>query len=230
MKGRWKMALAALGGLALLASARPLLAQDYAAPGPTTLWVDQKTGQVFIRPGHGRVAMSFGANPAQIEQQVEERTEDKVRAAVAETRAQQNADNLALEKQVGEMKPAWSNYMANWQDKFHLGTLVYGDYRYYSHTGFQPQEMTQLTNPGPGNNGWSSFDITRAYINLFFFPTKDWTMRITPNIYKTIGANSTTNGEKIGQSTAFGTNLDGNLSYRLKYALLQYNDLWKSVP
>ena len=68
------------------------------------------------------------------------------------------------------MRQAWRSYVDNFQDKFHLGTLVYGDYRYYTHTGFQPQELTQINNPGPGNNGWSSLDLTRAYINLFFFP------------------------------------------------------------
>ena len=128
---------------------------------------------------------------------------------------------------MAEIRPAWRSYVDNFQDKFRLGTLVYGDYRYYTHTGFQPQELTQINNPGPGNNGWSSFDITRAYINLFFFPTKDWTMRITPNIYTTIG---TASNDKIGQSTGFGTNLDGNLAYRLKYAMLQYSDLWRNVP
>ena len=68
--------------------------------------------------------------------------------------------------------------------------LFYGDYRFYTNTGFQPQEMTQLTNPGPGNNNYNSFDITRTYLNFFFFPTKDWTLRITPNMYKTIGSSN----------------------------------------
>jgi hypothetical protein len=226
MKGRWKLALAALGGLVLMGGARPLLAQDYTAPGPTTLWVDQKTGQVFIRPGHGRVAMSFGANPAQIEQQVEERTEDKVRAAVAETRAQEATDNLALQKQVGEMKPAWSSYMANWQDKFHMGALLYGDYRFYTHTGFQPQELTQITGLGPHNDNFNSFDITRTYLNFYFTPTPDWTLRLTPNMYKTIGSSN----DKYGANTGLSSNLDGDMSVRMKYANLQYNGLFPNDP
>src|ERR1700732_3783343 len=62
MKGRWKVVLAALGSLTLLATARPLRAQDVSMMSKqTTLWVDQKTGQVFIRPGRGREPITFGA-------------------------------------------------------------------------------------------------------------------------------------------------------------------------
>ena len=86
--------------------------------------------------------------------------------------------------------------------------------------------MTQLTNPGPGNNNYNSFDITRTYLNFFFFPTKDWTLRITPNMYKTIGSSNI----KIGQTTGFGSNLDGNLGVRIKYASLVYSGLWDHVP
>ena len=103
-----------------------------------------------------------------------------------------------------------------------LGAVFFGDYRFYTNTGFQPQEMTQLTNPGPGNNNYNSFDITRTYLNFFFFPTKDWTLRITPNMYKTIGSSNV----KIGQTTGFGSNLDGNLGVRMKYANLAYSGLW----
>src|SRR5271167_1483016 len=105
MRGSWKAALAALGSAMLLASAKPLWAQyDPASSKQTTLWVDQKTGEVFIRPGRGRVPMSFGASPEQIEQEVEQRTqqrtEDAVRAAVAETEAQERIDNAATQKQL----------------------------------------------------------------------------------------------------------------------------------
>ena len=116
--------------------------------------------------------------------------------------------------------------MDDFHDKFRLGAVLYGDYRFYTNTGFQPQEMTQLTNPGPGNNNYNSFDITRTYLNFFFFPTKDWTLRLTPNMYKTIGSSNV----KIGQTTGFGSNLDGNLSVRMKYANLTYSGLWDSIP
>ena len=62
MKGRWKVVLAALGSLALalLVNARSLRAQDASMTKQTTLWVNEKTGQVFIRPGRGREPITFG--------------------------------------------------------------------------------------------------------------------------------------------------------------------------
>ncbi len=228
MKGELKLLLAVLAGAMLLANARPLGAQELSPTSKTTtLWVDQKTGQVFIRPGHGRTPMTVGGtvDPAQIEQQVEEKTNDKMRAAVAEAQAQQRAQDAELARKVDSMEPAWKSYTANWQDKFRIGTLFYGDYRFYTHAGFQPQELTQLNNPGVGNNSYNSFDITRTYLNIYFFPTEDWTLRLTPNMYKTVGSSN----DKIGQNSGFGSNLDGDLGVRMKYAYLEYNSLWSNL-
>jgi hypothetical protein len=228
MEGKWKLA-AVISCCALLSIVPRLRAQDTSTvAGATTLWVDQRTGQVFVRPGHGRVPMTIGspADASKIEKQVEQNTDARVQAVVSQAREQQHLEDEELAKKVDAMEPAWKNYMANWQDKFRVGALFFGDYRFYSHTGFQPQELTQITNPGVGNNSYNSFDITRTYINLYFFPTKDWTLRLTPNIYKTIGSSNIT----VGQSTGFGSNLDGNLGVRMKYAYVQYSDLWKNVP
>jgi len=242
MKGKWKMALAA-ACCALLWTAPRLSAQDASTiTKATTLWVDQRTGQVFIRPGRGRVPMRIGSavDAATIEQRVEDNTNAKVQTAVTQAQEEQRLKDEELAKKVALMEPAWQSYMANWQDKFRVGALFFGDWRFYTHTGFQPQELTQLTNPGVGNNNYNSFDITRTYINLYFFPSKDWTLRLTPNMYKTIGSSNISVG-RTGQTgkglpattpggTAFGSNLDGNLSVRMKYAYIQYSDLWKDVP
>ena len=228
MKGKWKMALAA-ACWALLSTAPRLQAQDASTvTKATTLWVDQRTGQVFIRPGRGRVPMSFGpaVDAAKIEQHVEDNTNAKVQAAVTQAQEEQRLKDEELAKRVTAMEPAWKNYLSNWQDKFRVGALFYADYRFYTHTGFQPQELTQLTNLGPGNNNYNSFDVTRTYLNFYFFPTKDWTLRITPNLYKTIGSANDT----VGKNTGFGSNLDGNMGIRVKYAYIQYSDLWKDVP
>jgi len=147
MKGRWKVVLAALGSLAFVAGAQPLRAQDDSTtPKQTTLWVDQKTGQVFVRPGHGRVPMNFGVDPEEIERWVEEKTQDRVRAAIAETQAQERVDNAAVQKQVDQIKPAWTSYVTNFQNKFRIGALAYLDYGLYTHTGFGPQ-FTENLNP-----------------------------------------------------------------------------------
>jgi hypothetical protein len=238
MKVKWKIALA-VACWALLSTAPRLRAQDMSTiTKATTLWVDERTGQVFIRPGRGRVPMTIGSpvDAAKIEQQVEASTNAKVQAAVTQAQEEQRQKDQELAKKVDEMKPAWQSYVANWQDKFRIGALFYGDYRFYTLTGFQPQELTQLTNPGPGNNNYNSFDITRTYLNFYFFPTPDWTLRLTPNMYKTIGCNSQnppcsdTLGNTSKGSSSFASNLDGNLGVRMKYAYIQNSSLWKDVP
>jgi hypothetical protein len=110
--------------------------------------------------------MTIGStvDAAKIEQQVEDSTNAKVQAAVVQAQEQQRLKDEQLTKKVDAMQPAWQSYMANWQDKFRVGALFYGNYRFYTNAGFQPQELTQLTNPGPGNNNYNSFDITRTYL------------------------------------------------------------------
>jgi hypothetical protein len=233
------------GALALVASVSQVLAQDdTSSPSRIiTFYVNEKTGQVFIRPGKGRVPMVFGGavNSDAIEHKVEEKSRQQVRAAVAESEAQQKADTADLQKQVAEIKPAWKSYVDNFQNKFRLGATLYADYGLYPEAGFGPQQNENLNPPGTGNNFYNSFDITRVYLNTYFFPTDDWTFRFTPEIYRANGANQTTTScetatfavcslnDKFGSTSAVGSNLDGSLSVRLKYAYLQYKGLLDNV-
>ena len=101
--------------------------------------------------------------------------------------------------------------------KVTIGATFYGDFAHYNDAGFAPAfsdlPSTQL---GPGNSGLNSFEITRAYINLFYTPSEHVTLRITPDIYRQIdstdGAISSGNGAQVG-----GTE-NGSLTFRLKYA------------
>ena len=109
--------------------------------------------------------------------------------------------------------------------KVKIGGLFYGDWAYYNQTGFGPQFLTQLNQEGPGNNGFNTFDITRAYLDFRYTPVNAITMRITPNIYRQVngsaGATGNGNGAQIGASS------NGNYGYRLKYAYLQFNHPFK---
>ena len=231
MNRRWKVALAALGSLAFLGTVRPLRAQEAPAPRVTTLWVDQRTGQVFVRPGRGRAPMTFGTSAEQIEQEVEKRTQQRtqeaVRAAVVQTEAQQRFDNAELQKQVDQIKPAWTSYASNFQNKFRIGALAYLDYGLYTHTGFGPNSLENLNPPGPYNNIYNSFDVNRVYLNTYFTPTDDLTFRFTPELYR---ANGTASPDKTGAITGYGSNLDGDLNVRMKYAYVQYSALFDSLP
>lgn len=228
VKGSWIIGLAALAGIVLMAGVQPSRAQDPSGVAKTTtLWIDETTGEVFIRPGHGRVPMTIGATPSQLQQQIDQETNEKVQAAVAQSEAQHRADDVKLQQQVAAMQPAWNSYLNNFQNKFRIGLLSYLDYGYYSHTGFGPQWVDNLYPPGVGNNGYNSFDITRIYLNTYFSPTHDFTFRFTPELYRAIGSAS---NDKVGTVTGIGSNLDGNMNVRLKYGYVQYTGLWNDVP
>jgi len=107
--------------------------------------------------------------------------------------------------------------------KVRIGTLLYADYAYYTKTGFGPQFLTQINQPGPGNNSYNTFEISRAYINLFYSPNDAVTFRLTPNIYRQIGAAP---ASKFGKVSAIGANTDGELAFRLKYAYVDFNKLF----
>ena len=106
-----------------------------------------------------------------------------------------------------------------------IGTLLYADYGYYTKTGFGPQFTSQINPPGPANNGYNTFEVTRAYINLFYSPNDAVTFRLTPDLYRQIGAAP---GTKIGKVSAIGPNTDQGLPFRLKYAYVDFNTLFAS--
>src|ERR1700685_3988194 len=114
MKGNRLLMLAL--GIVIVAGLATVLTQRAAAQdsgiGAVKLWVDQRTGQVFVRPGKGRVPLSLGtADSAAIEQRVEQKvqakTDEQIRAQVQHSAAQLQEQNQALAQQVTEMQPAW---------------------------------------------------------------------------------------------------------------------------
>ena len=166
------------------------------------------------------------AAPAATSRTVDREIEDKVRVEVARTQEADRAKQQQLETQVAQMKPAWDDYAQKWLNKFKISTLFYSDWAFYSQTGFGPQFLTQLNPPGPGNDNYNSFDITRAYINLFFTPDEDFTFRVTPNIFRAQGGGT---NQTTGKTGGVGSNLNGNLSYRLKYGYLDWNTPFKRL-
>ncbi len=109
--------------------------------------------------------------------------------------------------------------------KVRLGALFYADYAYYYKTGFGPQFETQTNFPGTGNDGFSTFDVHRTYINLFYSPTDHVTLRLTPNIYREAITGS---ADKVGAASAIGASADGNLTFRLKYGYLEFGKLFEN--
>lgn len=109
------------------------------------------------------------------------------------------------------------------QGKVRIGAVLYTDWAYYAKTGFGPQFVTQTNFPGPDNDNFSTFDVHRTYLNLFFMPT-DWvTFRFTPNLFREIG-NGT--ADKFGKTGGAPSSEDGNLALRVKYAYLEFGKIF----
>jgi hypothetical protein len=235
--GRWKPKLAAAMAATMLAtmSAYPLVAMAQSAKG-IMMYEDTKTGAFYSKPGKNRVPVGrlyleteAPASNADVQEEVHKEVQKQDEELRAEFTANQQAlmqKNAELSQQVAEIRPAWEDYMDNFKNKFRLGTLVYADYRFYSHTTFQPQELTQVNNPGEGNNGWNSFDISRTYLNLFFNPSDDITVRVTPNMYRQFGNPA---ADTLGPNATVQSSTDGELAFRLKYAYIQYSKLFDKL-
>ncbi|HEY6418306.1 MAG TPA: hypothetical protein VIX59_04815 [Candidatus Binataceae bacterium] len=219
----------------------------------STLYEDPDTGALYRKPGKGRVAVIFGAPPAAstapvapgtgaaIEQRVEQRTQQQIeqvqeqnqqntealRAEFLQKQEKLTLENAELAERVKTIEPAWRQYIDSFQNKMRVGALLYADWNLYTHTGWGPQPADNLTPPGPGNNLYSSFDITRAYLQFFFYPTEDLLLRITPDIYKTAGKATP---DSFGKSSAINSNLSGDLNYRLKYAYVLYGKAFNWSP
>ncbi len=227
----WKLAMTAAMTAAILGitGVRPALAQTPPARG-ITLYEDLKTGALYRKPGRGRVAVTLGfdepaAPPPPSEQQVQRQIKQNNEELRAEFTANQQAlvqKNAALQARVDKIEPAWTDYLDNFRNRFRVGAVVYTSYKMYTHTGFGPAQFDNNQWPGPGNNLYNTFDVDRAYLNFYFYPTPDWTLRLTPDVYKTYGTATPTSNS---HNSAVGSNLSGDLNYRLKYASVEYNKI-----
>jgi hypothetical protein len=268
MRRTIRMVALSMLGTALMLSAvaitpKPVWSEDGRA---ITLYTDPASGQVFtkrckrcVRLGAYIPAGSTEEIERKVERRVTQRTQqqmDQERAAMeaeeAQRQAQQQQWNAEMAKQVSTIQPFATEFGDRWYKKISVGTLIYADYRYYTHTGFGPQFLTQQVWPGPGNNSFNSFDITRTYLDFKFSPNEDVSARVTPNMYLIIntgskctatstststgGIKTTTkttctasSGDTAGLNTGFGTTADQNLGFRLKYAYVDYNTFFQKV-
>jgi hypothetical protein len=243
MRRTIRMVTLSMLGAALMLSAvvmtpRPVFSDEVRA---ITLYSDPNTGQVFtkrcrrcVRLGEYIPAGSTEEIERKVERRVSAQTQaqlDQERAAMqaeeAQRQAQQQQWNAEMAKQVSTIQPWAQEFGDRWYKKISIGTLVYAYAGYWTHTGFGPQFLDANMNwPGPGNNSFSQFAINRTYLDFKFTPVDDVSMRITPDIYTTIG---TPPGDKVGKNSGYAQVDDGNLGFRLKYAYLDYNTFFQKV-
>lgn len=209
------------------------------AEGSITLYTDPGTGQVFTKRCKRCVRLGEyvpAGSTQEIERKVEQRTQqqlDQQKAAMeaeaAQRAAQQQEWNAEMAKQVGEIQPFAQDFGDRWYKKISFGTLIYGHYGYFTHTGFGPQFLTQQVWPGPGNNSYNQFDITRAYLDFKFTPNDDVSARVTPNMYLMATGTPAGTGLKTCKTCGINNTLNGNLGIRLKYAYVDYNTFFRKI-
>ncbi len=268
MRRTIRMVALSMLGTALMLSAvaitpRPVWSEDGRA---VTLYTDPASGEVFtkrcrhcVRLGEYIPAGSTEEIERRVQRRVTQQTQqqlDQERAAMeaeqAQRQAQQQQWNAEMAKQVSTIQPFAQEFGDRWYKKISLGTLIYADYGYFTHTGFGPQFLTQQVWDGPGNNSFNSFDITRTYLDFKFTPNEDVSARLTPNMYLALNTNSTctatstststggiktttttkctvSTGDKIGTNTGVAQTDDGDLGIRVKYAYLDYNTFFQKV-
>jgi hypothetical protein len=89
---------------------------------------------------------------------------------------------------------------------FKIGATFFADWSYYNNTGFGQQFMDTPTNQlVPGNDGYNTFEINRAYINFLYTPNEHVALRVTPDIYR---------------------NSDGSYVLRLKYGYVDFQKIF----
>ncbi len=92
------------------------------------------------------------------------------------------------------------------QGKLQIGGVVYADWSSYPQTGFGPAFLDlPETYPGPGNDGYNAFNVSRTYVNLLYSPADYVTFRITPDIFR---------------------DSSGNLTWRLKYGYGEFHNIF----
>ena len=231
------IALSALGAALMLSSlAITPINVNASEAQAITLYTDPGSGQVFTKRCKRCVRLGEyvpAGSTQEIERKIELKTQQQLdaehaamQADIANRAAQQQQWNAEMAKQVSTIQPFATEFGDRWFKKISIGTLVYGDYGYFSHTGFGPQFLTQQNWPGPGNNSFSAFNITRAYLDFKFTPVDDISVRVTPNVYAAVGGAT---ADTVGKSSSYASSLDGNLNYRLKYAYLDYNTFFTKV-
>jgi len=190
-----------------------LLALSYAAPAfAAGLYEDPATGQIYSRPGEGRVALQAPADS------VSALYEDpdtglvyarpgKGRAPLAmstpaqKPQAEAGSSGYAGKEFVDAVKGVMGDEEKNKYPKITVGALFYGEYFYDFHN--------EIINPDGSHGGRNKFALNRGYINLRAELTPEIKVRVTPDITR---------------------DALGDYKFRLKYGYVGFHDFLKPYP
>ena len=108
------------------------------------MYEDVKTGALYRKPGKGRVAVTLDfdapAPPVAVQKQVDEvkQSNEELRAEFVANQHALIKENTDLKQRMAKIEPAWTDYLDNFRNRFRIGTVIYGGYKMYTHTGFGP--------------------------------------------------------------------------------------------
>lgn len=171
---------------------------------------DQQIQQLQQSLQQSQTAASEAASKADAAASQSAKQDETVNALQSDVKdLKQNSTNTALavqETQKDVQKTLDTKLSDLAHGKVKIGATFYGNFSHYNDAGYAPafQDLptTQLT---PGNSGLNTFEVTRSYINLFYTPSDQVTLRLTPDIYRLS---------------------DGNLSFRLKYGFVDFQKIF----
>ena len=117
--------------------------------------------------------------------------------------------------------------------KVKIGATFFADYSYWSDYDNSTQFIDNQTKPSAiSDENYNAYEVTRAYVNIFYTPSDAVTLRITPDIYRTsavTGVTSTVSKCTALPCTPTVTNTyttDQSLTFRLKYGYVDLNKLF----
>jgi hypothetical protein len=148
-----------------------------------------------------------------------------IKGDVADLKTNNTNVALGLQETQRNIKDTLENKLSDLaHGKVKVGGTFLGDFTHYTATGFGPQWYDNVNQLGPGNSGGNFFNVTRAYINIFYTPNDYVTLRFTPDIYRQMDGTAGSIGNGTGATIGGSTN--GNLTLRLKYAYVDFNKLF----
>ncbi len=166
------------------------------------LYENPNTGEIFLKPGPGRVKVGQSVINQLLKPNAKKTTEQIKNLKTTEKKLE-----VSLKTVKSQTLPAWIKHVS-------LGALIYMGYGYYTQTGLTEGSLQLQENPpASGNNGYNAFNVNRAYL-IFLYHQDNWFLKVTPNI------NKSDNSAYSGGSTG------GNEYFRLKYAFLQFNHVY----
>ncbi len=182
------------------------------------LYEDQATGQLYAKPGEGRVLVNMptatmgGLYEDQTTGAVYTKPGDNRQPLAAEAKAAPAAEAApAGDYSSQAFKDAVTNVIgekeAKTYPKIHIGGLMYDEY-FYNFDKENP--VNDLGHKDPRN----AFQITRGYLNVMADLSPEIGARVTSDL----------NRVSISQIAGEKNNINGDLEFRLKYYYVDFHD------